>query len=239
MNAIVYYDYVSKNQHCRIPRMKVDDTRRQHINFWADKLGRGALAKKCGYPDTVYINQLCAGHGSFGDRTARKLEKALGLTVGAFDTPITDKNCDPVSIIGKRIPLISFAQAGDWCEAVDPYQLYDAEDYLASPFEHSDKAFCVRVHGQSMFSPDRPDDGYPDGCIIQVEPGINPVHGDDVVVRTPDGDATFKRLQESSDGRYLLALNPDFPNRIIKVPEGTVICGVVTGYWVATRRGRK
>lgn len=65
--------------------MDIDEIRRKNINYWADKLGRNILAEKVGYKDTVYINQLCAGHGSFGSRTARKLEKALGLEKGWFD----------------------------------------------------------------------------------------------------------------------------------------------------------
>jgi hypothetical protein len=63
----------------------IEEIRRKNINHWADKLGRNILAEKIGYKDTVYINQLCAGHGSFGSRTARKIEKALELEKGWFD----------------------------------------------------------------------------------------------------------------------------------------------------------
>ncbi|MCY1359772.1 Peptidase S24-like protein [compost metagenome] len=80
---------------------------------------------------------------------------------------------------------------------------------------------------------------YRDGEIIQVEPEITAVHGDDVVARTPEGEVTFKRLQITEDGQYLMAVNPEFPNRIIKVPEGTVICGVVTGSWIKRRNGKR
>lgn len=54
----------------------------------------------------------------------------------------------------------------------------------------------------------------------------------DVVARTPDGKVTFKRLKEDSEGRYLLALNPAWPDRVIRCPEGTLICGVVIGSFV-------
>lgn len=75
----------------KIGGMTVNEIRRAHINFWADKLGRDVLAAKVGYPDTIYINQLCGGHGSFGGKTARKIEKALGLKEGAFDHPLAVK----------------------------------------------------------------------------------------------------------------------------------------------------
>lgn len=65
--------------------MTVSEIRRQNILTWAEKIGRSCLAERLGYKDTTYINQLCAGHGSFGGRTARKIESALGLAPGWFD----------------------------------------------------------------------------------------------------------------------------------------------------------
>lgn len=65
--------------------MTIEEIRRQNILYWAEKLGRNALAEKIGYRDTIYLNALCGGHGSFGKNTARKIEKALGLSTGWFD----------------------------------------------------------------------------------------------------------------------------------------------------------
>ena len=65
--------------------MTIEEIRQKNILYWAEKLGRGTLADKIGYKDTIYINQLCGGHGSFGSRTARKIEKRLGLPQGWFD----------------------------------------------------------------------------------------------------------------------------------------------------------
>lgn len=77
---------------------------------------------------------------------------------------------------------------------------------------------------------------YRAGEILLVEPDIQAMHNDDVVVRTPEGQVTFKRLQKTEDGTYLLALNPEFPNRILHMPDDTSICGVVTGSWVNRKR---
>jgi SOS-response transcriptional repressor LexA len=77
---------------------------------------------------------------------------------------------------------------------------------------------------------------YRTGEILLVEPELVPMHNDDVVVRTPDGQVTFKRLQITEDGTYLLALNPEFPNRILHMPEHTSFCGVVTGSWIKRKR---
>jgi SOS-response transcriptional repressor LexA len=47
-----------------------------------------------------------------------------------------------------------------------------------------------------------------------------------------EGNVTFKRLQITPEGTYLLALDPDWPERMIKVPPNTHICGVVIGSWM-------
>lgn len=125
------------------------------------------------------------------------------------------------------VPLISWVTAGMLHEAIDNLAPGDAERWIETPFPHGDNTFCLKLVGLSMY----PD--YRDGEIIQVDPDVPAVNGKDVVVRTPDGRATFKRLQISETGeQYLMALNPDLPERIIKVPEGTIICGVCTGSWL-------
>jgi SOS-response transcriptional repressor LexA len=221
--------------------MTIDEIRRANVNYWAKKLGRGLLAKKCGYSDTVYINQLCAGHGSFGNRTARRIEKALGLRVGEFDT-LHDYLDQVMSEPGelqiiranvRKIPLISYTQAGEWCDSMTTmYDQEEAQEWLVSPIEHGEGAYCLRVIGSSMSG----EGGYPEGCVILVDTSLEARHGDDVVAYTPDGQTTFKRLQVTPEGKFLVAINPEWPHRYLEAPEGTKICGVVRGYWVV--RGR-
>lgn len=129
----------------------------------------------------------------------------------------------------KKVPLISWVVAGEWCESPDNFAPGDAEEWLDTPFSVSSRAYCLTLSGDSM-SPD-----YREGEIILVDPGIAPLHGNDIVARTPDGKQTFKRLQITPEGTYLLALNPDHPNRKIEIPEGTTICGVVVGSWMRRR----
>lgn len=128
------------------------------------------------------------------------------------------------------VPLISWVTAGMMYEVVDNLAPGDAEEWIESPFPHSKSTFCLQLRGSSMWPE------YKDGEIVQIDPDVAAKHNDDVVVRTPDGKATFKRLQISEDGNFLVALNPDYPERIIRVPEGTVICGVCTGSWMDRRR---
>jgi len=120
-----------------------------------------------------------------------------------------------------EVPLISWVRAGSLCEVSDPFQPGDAEAWMPCPTNHGPRTFALKIVGESMMPE------YRDGEIIFIDPDLEARHNDDVVVRTPDGKATFKRLQRTQDGTYLLALNPSLPDRIIKVPDETVICGVV------------
>lgn len=134
-------------------------------------------------------------------------------------------NVKNVKAILNAVPKISWVQAGDLCDAEDHYEPGAADEWLICPVKHGKRTYVLEVVGDSMNSGDL--DGYLEGFDIFVDPDIEPKHGDDVIVRTPDSKATFKRLQITEDGKYLLALNKTWPNRIIKVPEDTVICGVV------------
>lgn len=68
---------------------------------------------------------------------------------------------------------------------------------------------------------------YPEGVDIFVDPSLQAHHNDDVVVRDHEGKATLKRLKITPEGKFLEAVNPNWPNRFIKIPDGSTICGVV------------
>lgn len=165
-----------------------------------------------------------------------KIARALGVTSAwLWSGGVTSATIDEQSNVSEgpplkgRVPLISWVQAGEFCEAIDLFMPGDADDWLECPISHGPNAFCLKVIGDSMFPE------YREGEIILVEPRIDPAHGDDVVVRTPDGKTTFKRLQRTPDGTHLLAMNKDYPNRVILVPDDTHICGVVTASWTKRR----
>lgn len=73
---------------------------------------------------------------------------------------------------------------------------------------------------------------YSDGDIIFVDPEREAINGSRVVVRLDDSkEATFKQLVIEGDKKYLMALNPSWPDRIIEVKGNATICGVVIGKW--------
>lgn len=183
------------------------------------------------------IGRILRAEGEAKIGTVKEIARVFKLTPGdLLDPGLIGRNGGPESNItgtsggAGLVPLISWVTAGMMYEAIDNLAPGDAEEWIESPFPHGKSTFCLKLRGSSMWPE------YKDGEIVQIDPDVEAKHNDDVVVRTPDGKATFKRLQISEDGNFLVALNPDFPERIIRVPEGTVICGVCTGSWMDRRR---
>jgi SOS-response transcriptional repressor LexA len=166
--------------------------------------------------------------------TRKKLAKALqttevGLEFGALQArmPLTDYNTAEGPAIGRLVPLISWVQAGNFHEPVDNYSVGDAEDWLPLPRRASPRTFALRVRGISM------EPKYHDGEIIFVDPDAEARNGSRVVVRLErEKEATFKELVIEGELQYLRALNPAWPEPLIKISGDATICGVVIGKWV-------
>jgi len=128
--------------------------------------------------------------------------------------------------IGK-VPLISWVQAGAWCEAISNIETSDADSWLSCPVSISKHGYALKVLGDSMTNPG-PGRSYPTGCIIFVDPEAEVKTGDRVIARVPrTNEATFKVLVEDAGRQYLRPINPQYP--IIDITEETHICGKVIG----------
>lgn len=129
---------------------------------------------------------------------------------------------------GERVPLISWVQAGHWCEAMEPFEPGDAEDWLFCPANHSSSTFALRVRGVSM------EPKYRDGAIIYIDPERGADHLSNVIVRMEDeAEVTFKQLVIEGEKRFLRPLNPDWPGpKLISIDGDAVICGVVIGQFI-------
>ncbi|MEB5475953.1 LexA family protein [Acinetobacter pollinis] len=177
-----------------------------------------------------HISQLVKGHGSFGERAARNLEKKIGLEVGFLDkenTPSTeieklDNNIVPVT--SKLLPVLSWVQAGTMT-SVETVNRSEISDWLPPlSIDDPEECFYLRVVGISNFPT------YMEGDYILINPTLcasELISGDLIVVRH-NTDATFKKLVIESDGRkYLQALNPNFQPNIIEFEEGAELVGLV------------
>ena len=129
-----------------------------------------------------------------------------------------------------KVPLISWVQAGAWCETICNFEPYDTEDWVSCPVPISSSGYALKVLGDSMTNPG-PGRSYPTGCIIFVDPEIQANTGDRVVARVPrTNEVTFKVLDSDAGRVYLRPINPQYP--IIDITEETHICGKVVGSFI-------
>jgi SOS-response transcriptional repressor LexA len=139
--------------------------------------------------------------------------------------------------IGRKVPLISWVEAGLLNDISDPYSPGDAEEWVSTTESNpSSEAFALRVSGSSMTSPD-PDAQYsfPEGTILIVDPNREAMPGDFVIAKDVDTQqATFKRLATDGGRWYLKPLNPQFKTVEIDDPSLRVIGRVVEFH----RRGK-
>lgn len=125
---------------------------------------------------------------------------------------LSQKNIEISSIGEKRIPLISYVQAGCMSEIVNPYQLGDASEFLLTDLDLGPNAFALQIKGDSML----PD--FKEGDRIIIDPAVQPLPGDFVVAKNGHEEATFKKyrprgLSESGDEIFeLVPLNEDYPS---------------------------
>jgi SOS-response transcriptional repressor LexA len=147
----------------------------------------------------------------------------------AVDSGHSRANTEPGPDIRGLVPLISWVQAGAWCEAIDPFHPGEAEDWLPCPAAHSSSSFALRVRGDSMTAPHGNTRTYPEGCIIFVDPARKtPVNGERVVACLEHKrEVTFK-VYKNEDGRqWLHPLNPSHE----PIRDRFHILGTVIGKW--------
>lgn len=115
------------------------------------------------------------------------------------------------SIQAKRVPLISWVQAGSWTDTCNPVTLADCTDWISTTSNVSANAFALTVRGDSMQRAEG--QSIPDGAKIIVDPKFDPDYiAGKVVVAMLDGgnEATVKELVVDGPSRYLVPWNTRF-----------------------------
>lgn len=158
-----------------------------------------------------------------GDQIAREIEKALNLHNGYLDMPFglgEFNNATILSHTGRKLPVIGSIAAGTWCDASNNFDARDAEEWIDAPGPVGPKAFILRVEGMSM------EPKFKEGDKIVIDPSLEALPGHYVAAkRSSDQAATLKQLRQEGKEKYLYALNPDWPERIIRMSEEWTICG--------------
>lgn len=135
-------------------------------------------------------------------------------------------NVESATLRGE-VKLISWIQAGQWAGAVDNYAPGDGETTVPTTVPVKRHTYALRVKGDSMTNPyGWP--SFPEGMIIIVEPEMDFLPNDFVIIKNGDDEATFKQLVKDGSAYYMKPLNPRYP--ILPLPEDAVFCGVVRGY---------
>lgn len=170
------------------------------------------------------VSQGTIGNIESGARQSRgslpKIAKALGvshdwladgegemLPSGSRPEP---SNVIPAAIGTRRVPLISYVQAGCWTEASDAATVGDGFEYLLTDLELSGSAFALEIQGESMLPRFAPGDR------VIIDPEVCPQPGDFVVAMNGGQEATFKKfrprgIDERGNTMFeLVPLNEDF-----------------------------
>lgn len=144
--------------------------------------------------------------------TLQKIADALGVTPGQ----LTGK--EPIS---SRMMAYGAVPVMKW-ENLTNSAIGQHSSWMSCPVDHSDLTFALPVLGEAMNG----DNGYREGEIIFIDPGVTPSHGRDVVLIT-GRTSLFRRMMITQEGRFLKTVNSGWPNPIIPLPDDAIICGTV------------
>jgi SOS-response transcriptional repressor LexA len=212
---------------------KVDIGKRIETARIAAGLDRNQLAAACGITYQA-VQQWETGRTKPGAKALLNVARAtnsnpgwlvegkgtMATSLASEPKPLYTANTEPTGWPLGQVPLISNITAGNWCEAVDNFHPGDAEEWIPCPARHSKNAYALRVTGSSM------EPKFREGEIIVVDPEIasSPYV---VAKKVNSNEVTLKQLVMECGECYLKAVNPHWPEPIIKMTEDWVICGTV------------
>lgn len=196
----------------------------------AQKGTQKALADAVGIAETV-ISRMLYPEGkkhkrNIGEQSVRMIEAALKLPQGWMDGIAEDSN---VQYRGQHtpkdsFPVISWVNAGQWMEAIEPYDRRSIDNWLETTTQCSEESFWLDVKGDSMTAPAGL--SIPEGTSILVDPLVEARNGKLVVAKLEhENEATFKKLVIDAGRKFLKPLNPQYP--ITEINESCRIIGVV------------
>ena len=179
------------------------------------------------------LSKLERGLVGYSDEVLQNLASALHCTVSDLFAGEAWGNVTAVPIGSRRIPRISYVQAGRWT-AVAHHEPGDLDDWILTDLKLSQGAFALSIRGDSML----PD--FREGDTIIVDPEVMPRPGDFVVAKNGEEDATFKKyrprgINERGDKVFeLIPLNDDYETMRSDITPIQII-----GTMVEHRRYRK
>lgn len=173
------------------------------------------LANRIG-SDVGNVSRLERGKQGYSDEILGKIAAALGCAVGdLFQGVSAESNVEVTALGSRRIPVLSYVQAGALTESIVPYT--NPDDWLLTDLDLSRSAFALRIKGLSMYSP-MSEESFNEGDLVVIDPSVEPLPGDFVVAKNGEHEATFKKYRPRGVNENgvvvfeLVPLNPDYPS---------------------------
>ena len=162
------------------------------------------------------------------DEKLEKIAAAFAVSIGFLDhgeqsqeLPKFDNNVSPYPMPKtKRVPLISWVQAGNWANKPMDEGEYQ---YVLSMFDTGSRGYALLVDGESMMP------RYQHKDILFVNPDLPAEVGRRVIASCTNG-TTFKELAMGDGGQMVLkALNEHWQPRYTPLEPDCHVLGVVVG----------
>lgn len=125
---------------------------------------------------------------------------------------------EPAFVQFTFVPIINAIPAGHFIE-VSPKTIAEADTYmpiLSDELANKTGLLGFRVQGESMAGR-----GIHDGNIIVIDPALDPVNGDLVVISVND-EVVLKEFHHQGDKLILKSANPDFPDLSFPVESSNI-----------------
>lgn len=206
----------------------IDVTRREKLGLLIKEAGsQSALSDVIGKAPAQISQWLNASLNSktgkprvMSNAIAREIEEKTGKPEGWMDAPAASRelstsggsNAVFATLDGvRRVPVISYVQAGMWTEIVNNLQPNEASDWIITSDKVSPQTFVLILRGNSM----EPD--FKDGEMVVIDPSVKPRPGSFVVAKNGREEATFKKYRPRSidvlgnEVFELVPLNDDYP----------------------------
>lgn len=199
------------------------------------------LAKGVGQPPTLRTNHNSASadvskkrpiSGMIAEPNPVRLD-SIGNNDGdrgnsRLDAPRTGDNFSVgPDLRHRRYPEISWVQAGMWTEIAENFVPTEDIKHHQCHIDLGADGYVLRVDGLSMTAPPGVFPSFPPGMLLYVRPHEDVSPTKFVIVRRNGNTATFKKLTLVDGDLFLEALNPDWPNRYMRLQADDVFCGVV------------
>lgn len=206
----------------------IDVTRREKLGLLIKEAGsQAALSELIGKAPAQISQWLNASINSktgkprvMSNAIAREIEAKTSKPEGWMDQPaqreelstLGGSNIEFTDLGGvRRVPVISYIQAGVWTEIANAFQPGDTHDWLITSDKHSKETFVLTIRGNSM----EPD--FKEGDAVIIDPAVKPRPGSFVAAKNGREEATFKKYRPrtidvlGNEIFELVPLNDDYP----------------------------